>query len=121
MEVYLEKLKKLKQENDTLFQIVEEKNQLELNVILEVNLNFKKISQKIVHPYFDIISKIKNNTLKKIELSNQNLSDLDIKSIIDALMENESVKVVNFSFNPKIKGKDLGLEKLISYNDTISE
>eukprot|EP01080_Neovahlkampfia_damariscottae_P001566 gene1566-12691_t len=107
MDTLLEKIKILKNENDVLFQNLEEKNQKELN--------------KIVHPYFDIISKIKNNKITKVILKNQDLSDIDVKEIIEALFENESVRVVDFSFNPKIKGKNLNLDELISYNDTISE
>jgi hypothetical protein len=64
---------------------------------------------------------VEKNKIKKIDLKEKDMDDVDLKEIITSLMENESVEIVDLSFNPSITGKNCFLDELLSYNDTIKE
>jgi hypothetical protein len=64
---------------------------------------------------------VEKNKIKKVNLKDKEIDDVDLKKIIESLMENESVEVVDLSFNPSITGMNCFLDELLSYNDTIQE
>jgi hypothetical protein len=64
---------------------------------------------------------VEKNKIKNVDLKDKELDDIDLKDIIQSLMENESVEVVDLSFNPSITGMNCFLDELLSYNDTIKE
>jgi hypothetical protein len=65
---------------------------------------------------------IKSNTTETLDLINKDLNDSEVNLILFAMVKNTSIKSINFTNNPQIKGNFISaFEKLLLTSKTIEE